>query len=387
MARRYAFKLAPVYHVLYFLARAYHFAWYRKFQVAGRENIPRDNPVIFAANHQNALMDALAVLFAVGRPVAFLARADIFRKRSVARLLRFIRILPVYRIRDGYSSLGQNRETFDEVSAVLSRNHPIGIFPEGFHLGRKKLKPLRKGVARMALQAEENAGFTLDLQIVPVGLDYSDYFTPGSSLLVIFGKPLPVSVYREKYLENPALAIRCLVDDLEGAMRGIMIDVYDDDQHDHILEKARQYATGELQRQKLRDNPLNRFLLEKKFTTGTESLSGVFPPKNPGFKKSRALWLLPVSPVIAAGVIMKLPPYLMASRIAGKIPDPHLEVSARFGVSFILCLAWYLVLATIIIVVLLSRPLMIIGLLLLLAAGVLLRSDVLMKKFIKFRPD
>ena len=74
--------------------------FYRKIIVVGRENINPDEHLIFAPNHQNALMDALAVLFThKGQPI-FLARADIFKKKTVASLLYFMKILPVYRIRD-----------------------------------------------------------------------------------------------------------------------------------------------------------------------------------------------------------------------------------------------------------------------------------------------
>ena len=53
-----------IYHLLYPYARAFFFQYYGKVEVRGKENIPRKAPVIFAPNHQNALNDALIVLFA-----------------------------------------------------------------------------------------------------------------------------------------------------------------------------------------------------------------------------------------------------------------------------------------------------------------------------------
>ena len=55
--------------------------YYRRVIVVGRENINPDDYLIFAPNHQNALMDALAVLFTLKRPLIFLARADIFKRK------------------------------------------------------------------------------------------------------------------------------------------------------------------------------------------------------------------------------------------------------------------------------------------------------------------
>jgi len=93
--------------------------FYRKIIVMGAENINPDHHLIFAPNHQNALMDALAVLFThKGQPV-FLARADIFKKKIIASLLYFLKILPVYRIRYGFSTLKSN----DEMILRFLRSH------------------------------------------------------------------------------------------------------------------------------------------------------------------------------------------------------------------------------------------------------------------------
>ena len=86
--------------------------FYRKIIVLGLENINPDHHLIFAPNHQNALMDALAVLFTQKGHLIFLARADIFKKKLIAGILYFPKILPVYRMRDGFSSLKGNDEIF-----------------------------------------------------------------------------------------------------------------------------------------------------------------------------------------------------------------------------------------------------------------------------------
>ncbi|MCK5169159.1 MAG: 1-acyl-sn-glycerol-3-phosphate acyltransferase, partial [Bacteroidales bacterium] len=62
------------------------------------EKVPTDEILIYAINHQNALMDALAILATSDTEPVFLARADIFKKRTVAKILTFLKILPIYRI-------------------------------------------------------------------------------------------------------------------------------------------------------------------------------------------------------------------------------------------------------------------------------------------------
>mgnify|MGYP000843942890 CR=1 FL=1 len=113
--------------------------FYRRVIVVGRENINPDHHLIFAPNHQNALMDALAVLFThKGQPV-FLARADIFRRKTIASVLYFLKMLPVYRIRDGFNTLRGNDEIFDKTVDVLKNKNGLVILPEGDHAGYRRL--------------------------------------------------------------------------------------------------------------------------------------------------------------------------------------------------------------------------------------------------------
>ncbi|MBS1232106.1 MAG: putative 1-acylglycerol-3-phosphate O-acyltransferase, partial [Bacteroidetes bacterium] len=141
--------------------------FYRKIIVRGAENINPDEHLIFAPNHQNALMDALAVLFThKGQPV-FLARADIFRSKPIAAFLYFIKILPVYRIRDGFSTLKSNDEIFQKTIDVLKNKNGLVILPEGDHEGFRRLRQLKKGICRVAFQADEATGFNLKIKIIP----------------------------------------------------------------------------------------------------------------------------------------------------------------------------------------------------------------------------
>ena len=82
-----------------------HHLFYRRIFVHGIENIPTDKPVIFAPNHQNALMDPLIILYTTPFQTYFLARADIFKRPMLRKLFTFFKMLPVYRIRDGIKLL------------------------------------------------------------------------------------------------------------------------------------------------------------------------------------------------------------------------------------------------------------------------------------------
>jgi len=185
----------------------HHKIFYRRIIVMGLDNINPEETLIYAPNHQNALMDALAVLFThKGQPI-FLARADIFRNKVIASILYFLKMLPVYRIRDGYSSLKANDEIFHKTVDVLRNKNGLVILPEGDHAGFRRLRQLKKGICRIAFQAEEATAFSLNIKIIPVGLEYSNYTRIRQVLSVVYGKPIEVSEYTTIYRSDPDLAL------------------------------------------------------------------------------------------------------------------------------------------------------------------------------------
>lgn len=193
--------------------------------VEGKEHIPEGGPLIFAPNHQNALMDPLAVLYASGRQIVFLARADIFRNHILRPVFHWLKILPVYRIRDGKDNLQNNEQSFDTVVSLLEHGRSVGLFPEAAHSDKLHLLPLKKGVPRLAFLAEGKNDFGLGLKIVPAGIYYSHYDSMGSVLHLRFGRPIPVGDYRKVFMESPQKAHLALRDTLSDALKSLAIDI------------------------------------------------------------------------------------------------------------------------------------------------------------------
>jgi 1-acyl-sn-glycerol-3-phosphate acyltransferase len=210
--------------------------FYRRIIVIGREHLNPEDHLIFAPNHQNALMDALAVLFTLkGQPV-FLARADIFKKKIVASLLYYIKILPVYRIRDGFRSVTGNDEIFDKTIDVLRNKNGLVVLPEGNHEGFRKLRQLKKGICRIAFQAEEASDFKLNIKIIPVGLEYSHYSRYREVVTVVYGRPIEVSEFNELYSKNPEIALNELRSKLSSEMKRIMVHIDSEEDYEAIDE-------------------------------------------------------------------------------------------------------------------------------------------------------
>lgn len=162
---------------------------YNKAEVRGK--LPEDGAVIIAPNHTSTLMDALVVLRSRKAPTVFGARADIFAKPAVARILRFLRIVPLARLRDGAKSVLQNLETFAEVDEVLGNGVPFCLFPEGRHRPMHSLLPIGKGVARMAFTSAEKR----QTYIVPTGIEHGSFFRYRYPCTVTYGEPIDVNAF------------------------------------------------------------------------------------------------------------------------------------------------------------------------------------------------
>lgn len=223
----------------YFLFKCYSKFFIRKFYktttVVGSENIPQNTPVIITPNHQNTLMDALCIIFNIPGRAVFMARSDIFGKsKFISNILRFLKILPIYRIRDGVKQLQNNEASFGEAVGVLEDKQKLVVLPEGSHLGQRRLRQLKKGVARIAFMAEERHNFQLGLQIIPTGLDYSHYINFGSRFLVIYGKPIKVADYKDLYLENPQRAMAALMDDIRKGISPLMLNLDNEAEYEQL---------------------------------------------------------------------------------------------------------------------------------------------------------
>ena len=240
--------------------------YYGEIIVIGKENIPADSPVIFAPNHTNALMDAIAVHAVVpySLPLIFLARADIFRNKTAARFLRYAKIMPAFRMRDGIENLGKNSEIFDMCVEILDNNNALGIMPEGNQEVERKLRPLVKGIFRIAFAAQQKHGINPAVKIVPVGLDFGDIIKSNKHIIIQIGKPIEVSDYMELYSENPVLATNAIKDKLRTDLIDLSLNLDSKENYECFESAVKITEKAMLDDLKLADNTLNRFKARQK---------------------------------------------------------------------------------------------------------------------------
>lgn len=238
------------------------YSHYRTTTIKGRENLPTDGPYIFAPCHQNALMDALLVLNITHRPVAFLARADIFKNPTLAAFLRFLRISPVYRIRDGRDQLSKNEAVFNNSRDVLLSGMPLCLMAEGTHNNKHQMLPLVKGMFRIAGETQKRLG-DKKLYIVPVGFDYDEYQQTYSNICINIGKPISVSDFMPMYEENEPVALNQMRDALAVALKEQMHHVETKEHYDAEFAYCHLKTQETLKELNLRNDAWGRFMARK----------------------------------------------------------------------------------------------------------------------------
>ncbi|TCZ72757.1 hypothetical protein E0486_08225 [Flaviaesturariibacter aridisoli] len=146
-----------------------------------------EGPLLLAANHPNSFLDGMILTILLDRPLYSLARGDAFGHPSLRKLIDLFHLLPVYRSSEGAENLGQNYSTFAACREVFRRNGIVLIFSEGGCVNEWKLRPLRKGTARLASYAWQEG---IPLTVLPVGLNYSPFRNFGKNVWIRFGRPL-----------------------------------------------------------------------------------------------------------------------------------------------------------------------------------------------------
>jgi 1-acyl-sn-glycerol-3-phosphate acyltransferase len=360
----------------YILVKPIHDLYYRKIQIQNHSNIPRNAPVILAPNHQNALMDAIAFVSGINFQTVFLARADVFTSKFVIKLLTFCKILPVYRIRDGRANLQKNDEIFETTIAILhNHENPLCLYPEGNHGNRRRLRPLVKGIFRIAFQAQEEYGSKPGVKIIPIGLDYKHYQKFRQTQFINIGNPIEVSEYWDAYTENQAIGINLLRDRLSDELKKLMIHIETEEYYELYMSIKSLYSPTLCRKMGLKPTRLSdNFIASKKIIAALdkclESDESKIAGLNKKFSEYKSLredlklrdWVpqrkkynlifnlfalifsVFLLPVVLLGIFNNWPHYFLPPKILKGIKDLQFHSTAKWGAGFAIIIVYYLIL-------------------------------------------
>lgn len=217
------------------------------FKRTKKVNAPKkfNAQTIFVVNHASAFLDPW-VIAELQRPVLFfLARGDIFKK-WLHPITWSAHMIPIFRTKEnGADSAEKNEEVFKEVHGLLKKKKSILIFGEGYtdDVFIRSLKPLKKGPARIGFGAMEATNWELDIKIQPAGINYADPNEFRSEVLISNAQPIHLKDYKERYLENPPLAIVEITKEITEKLQAQLTYLEDaqlTDFHNHIQSITQQ---------------------------------------------------------------------------------------------------------------------------------------------------
>ena len=189
--------------------------YFGKIKVIGRENIPQTEPVIVAPTHRS-YWDAIIVGHAVGRLVSgrdlrFMTSEDHVKAPIKGWFVRNLGGFPVDTKNPGISSVRHSRE-------LLSNQEMLVMFPEGGIFRNQAINPLKRGIARIALDVESEQPGS-NVKILPVSIQYSQpYPSWGTDVLVKIAPPLNVGDYLSNSLRQSSQQLTL---DLQVALQHI----------------------------------------------------------------------------------------------------------------------------------------------------------------------
>jgi len=132
-----------VYWIVRALFQPFFHIYFRMSRI-GREHIPVDGPVIFAANHRSFL-DPFVIACMSRRPLYYVAKKELFAHRLTAWFLNSLGAFPIDRGAADADAMGTAR-------AILERGDAVLIFPEGTRIRPGTLGSPKRGVGRLALE-------------------------------------------------------------------------------------------------------------------------------------------------------------------------------------------------------------------------------------------
>jgi 1-acyl-sn-glycerol-3-phosphate acyltransferase len=319
-----------VYKVIQILLKLYLPLFFKNVEVRGLDKIPTNKPVIFAVNHQNAFLDAILVGIYVKRPVYFLTRSDLFQGKWILKFFKSLNLIPIFRQQDeGKSFKEKNEETFKHCVEQLENGKPILIFPEGKSEPLHHLFKLKKGVARLAIEAEAKHNFNLHVHVVPVAINYMNHFLPGKNVFVEYLDPIIVSNYKSIFSDNHSKAISTLIGDVYTKLKENVLHV-----DGNYVRFKRKYWKGIIRHSK-NDKEMLAGLISIPVKDKTFSSKGFnWKKEKRRYERQNSLFIRIYALLICLpGIVLYLPTILVTRLLLLKVKDESFYLS-------VLCVSW-----------------------------------------------
>ena len=165
----------PIFYKIFKIILGPIFKLYYKPKIIGKENIPKDGPILVVGNHKHLYDQCLAIL-ATKRVIHYMAKKEYFDDKKVAWFFKIAGCISVDR-------QNKDKEAAGKAIDLLNNNKAVGLFPEGTRNRTEAiLLPFKFGAVSMAKKT--------NAYLVPFGIKGDYKFRSG--VTIQFGKPFKV---------------------------------------------------------------------------------------------------------------------------------------------------------------------------------------------------
>lgn len=286
-------------------------------------HVPKNKPVLFLPNHQGALMDVLLIVTDCRRKPFFLTRSDVFQRAALKKFFTFLRMLPIYRIRDGRESLKKNKAVFDTCTQLFRKNHALVMFPEANHNLKRRIRPLSKGFIRIVFNTLEQIPQS-EIHIVPVGMNYRNITGFPDKVALYYGAPISAKGFSDS--NGGQKEVNLLKDAVSASLKTLTTHIEDDDEYDKTIQNLDAQRIDYL-------NP--------------KATNAAIKNESPLFVEQKELSQVPFLHSISKGIftILNYPVIrIWQLWIKPKVWEPEFTSTVRFGFALLAYPIYYLIL-------------------------------------------
>jgi 1-acyl-sn-glycerol-3-phosphate acyltransferase len=335
--------------------------YYREIHVINQASLQKKGPLILIANHPNTLMDAWLIALYARKDLHFLTKGTFFNSPIKSWFLRNLNMIPINRNVEERTKGVHNQDSFEACYEVLKEGKCLVIFPEGNSVMERLIRTFKTGTARIALHAESSNQGKLDIQVVPLGLFYSQGDSFRSSIYMEVGDSICVRDYLNEYESDKQPAVKRLTQSMQASVESLLFNFTSKEEEALLEELAWNHQLNVPNKKVSRlfheyrslhhqvkylirdENALKevRILLDAiqkqaKQLNIHATNRHTYPPilKNNQNTFVRLLWLIPTIPILVYGMMQSIIPFKLTGFLVPKLvknKEFYAPVAVLFG--------------------------------------------------------
>ena len=186
------------------VAYGFYYRVVSNLKVIGRENVPKKGFYIVASNHVSAV-DPFLIVHALQRPIAYMAKKELFEKKIMRFFLDLLGAFAVNREKLEVS-------TFKTAIGIKNTNWLLGLFPQGTREREGNMDNISRGFAAIAKAAKADI-----IPVAIIGATRDERRPFQGNMKIKIGKPIP-------YMDDTQELIKIWVEKVAELMKEENLD-------------------------------------------------------------------------------------------------------------------------------------------------------------------